>query len=523
MSAAVVLISMLILRVPAVLNILPLALTTTLQHVNPYFATIAFILFKHRKRAFGVRSISSLPGPKEYPLLGSALTFKQYTNRILDLFLQWRAQYGKWHTATLPFAPRIIFTHDPASIEYIQRTHFDNFYKGPHTQNIAREVLGDGIFNTNGEKWRLQRKTASNIFNVKRFRELIEGVFREEAIRVASIIERAADSGEDVDLQNLFFRFTLDTFGRISFGKHFNCLEDASAPVPFAAAFDYVQTVIDKRFRNPFFWVTEFLTGEGHKFRSAIKILDEYAYNALEKRRQERAEGFDSNQKDLMDFFLDYRHEDGSQLTDVELRDAILNFMIAGRDTTAQQLSWQYLMLMQRSEIQARIRDELSHFGDITYENIKALHYCMAVFYETLRLYPPVPKSTKTVACDDVLPSGVIVRKGDWVHYSSYVIGRDKEVWGEDAEEFNPERWLQKDEKGEIVGFNVFNGGPRICLGQTFATLESLTMTSVLIPRFRFELSPKFIEQEKLATEPLYATSVTLPMRRPLWVRVHRI
>ncbi|KAL1921707.1 uncharacterized protein VTP21DRAFT_10349 [Calcarisporiella thermophila] len=205
-------------------------------------------------------------------------------------------------------------------------------------------------------------------------------------MQVASVLERAAVSGQEVDLQGLFFRFTLDTFGRISFGKHFNCFDDTSAPVPFAAAFDYVQMVIDRRLHNPLFRITEFLSSESRKFQSAINILDEYAYNTLGTRLQVRAGGLKSQEKDLMDLFLDYRRVDDSKLTDKELRDTILNFMITGRDTTAQQLSWQFLMITQRLDVQARIREELSNFQEITYETLKVLHYSTAVFDETLRL-----------------------------------------------------------------------------------------------------------------------------------------
>ncbi|KAL1916558.1 uncharacterized protein VTP21DRAFT_5749 [Calcarisporiella thermophila] len=527
----------------------PTQVCEVLRRVSPWYVPAVYflyLLYKYRNRAIGTRPCS-LHGPREHPLIGSLIAFQKYAESNLDLLLDWRQQFGLWHTTTLPFMvpivilnlqvllftniiikPRWIHAYDVATIEHILRDNFQNYVKGPTTQDRMYSLLGNGIFNTNGDQWRMQRKTAAHIFTVKTFREITTGVFQDGAKTLASILDQAAHSGQDIDLHDLFFRFTFDSFGKISFGSSFDSLRGGNV-MPFMRAFDFAQDTIDRRFRDPFFRITEFITGRGRKMEAAVKVLDNYAFTVIDARRQNPDE---NRKRDLLDLFMEYRHEDGSCLSDRELRDIVVNFMIAGRDTTAQQLSWQYLTMMQQTEIQDKLREELSSAQDkLDYESVKELHYSTAVFNETLRLYPPVPKNHKTAVNDDVLPCGIHVKKGDLVLFSPYVMARDKQIWGENAAEFDPERWLIRDAEGKITGvrkeshckFNTFNAGPRVCPGQMFAVLKSLTLTAELVKRFRFELSPKFLEQERLATEPLYGTSVTLPMRRPLWVRVHRL
>ncbi|KAF9326075.1 hypothetical protein BG006_010459 [Podila minutissima] len=162
----------------------------------------------------------------------------------------------------------------------------------------------------------------------------------------------------------------------------------------------------------------------------------------------------------------------------------------------------------------------------LTYEVLQnRLPYAKAVFHETLRLHPPVPKNIKQAVADDVLPDGTRVYAGDFIGYSNWCMGRNKKVWGEDAEQFVPERWLVPDpENRAIFGkfkpesqykFVSFNAGPRLCLGQQFAILEALVTTCVLLQRYQFRLTPDH-------PVPQVKGSVTLPMKKPLMATVSR-
>lgn len=183
-----------------------------------------------------------------------------------------------------------------------------------------------------------------------------------------------------------------------------------------------------------------------------------------QKEGQEAPEG--TGQKDLLQLFMDMKLDNGEVLSDDMLVDSVLNFVIAGRDTTAQALSWMFY-LMHRSEADLNVwkrmvqeTDELLAGGHPTYESTKQQKYAESCFYEALRLYPSVPKNIKTCIEDDVLPGGIRVYKGDRIGWCSWSMGRDTSIWGPDAKEYKPDRWLNSD-KPSPAKFNAFHLGPR--------------------------------------------------------------
>ncbi|KAF9350244.1 hypothetical protein BGX34_001342, partial [Mortierella sp. NVP85] len=364
------------------------------------------------------------------------------------------------------------------------------------------------------------------------------------SLQLCSVLERAADEGRAVDMQALFLQLTLDAFAKLSFGLDINSMEKDGKD-PFGSAFDFAVVQTDERFMNPLWRITERLGSQGRKMKEAVKVIDTYAYNAIKKRRAETPEEAQKRQgqtgrEDLLDLFMKWRDDDGRELTDVELRDVFINFIIAGRDTTAQALSWMYYEVMVNPGVEKNIWQEIDKIGnEVTYEMLtKEMRYCNAVFHEALRLYPPVPRNLKTAVADDVLPNGTKVYAGDRIMFSTYAIGRNRDVWGPQAAEFLPERWFEGNatdiEKGVLSNhprpsdhvwpkvrkesqfkFSSFNAGPRICLGQTFATLEALTVINMISSRFKFTLVPGQGVPEPVA-------SLTLPMKKPLLVTVTR-
>lgn len=176
----------------------------------------------------------------------------------------------------------------------------------------------------------------------------------------------------------------------------------------------------------------------------------------------------------------------------------MLNILLAGRDTTASTLAWTYYCLVRDPQRYAKLREAvLNDFGtspeSITFESLKTCDYLRFVLNEILRLYPVVPANTRTATRDTTLPTGggpnrdkpVFVAKGQVVLYSVYWTHRDPQYWGEDADEFNPERW---DKGANPVGrgweYLPFNGGPRICLGQQFALTEMGYIIARLVQEF---------------------------------------
>ncbi|KAG9327690.1 hypothetical protein KVV02_006394 [Mortierella alpina] len=495
-------------------------------------------ILKYPNRAFLTRARPDLKDKAVwgFPLIGSLpQVLRGIENQLASMNEGFR-HFGGAYTMTLPVFGRIIFINSPEQIEYVLKTNFDNYIKGKLFADQLEDLLGKGIFVSDQDAWRFHRKTAANIFTTKLYRQLVQGTFVDTGLDLCTVLEESRIENRSVDLQELFLKLTLDAFGQLTFGLDFKSLL-AEGTHEFGDAFDYLTANIDTRIANPFWFITDkIVPGKMNKLNGALGVLNKYAYMAIERRRAESAEEKDARPKDLLDHFINHVADDGSKLTDVELRDVFVNFMIAGRDTTAQTLTWQFYSLLTNPRVMNNLLREIeivfNGSQSYTYEAMmQELPYLKAVFHETLRLYPPVPKNVKVVVEDDYIPGGIRVYKDDVIAMSTWCQGRNTDVWGPDAELFVPERWLvetnlekqmtsNKSPFGKFRSespykFTSFNAGPRLCLGQTFATLEGLVTTCLLLQKFTFRLEPG----QKPAVPK---GSVTLPMLHPLKVLVEK-
>ena len=178
------------------------------------------------------------------------------------------------------------------------------------------------------DAWRFHRKTAANIFTTKLYRQLVEGAFYDSGLDLCSVLERYRVTDRPIDLQANFLKLTLDAFGKLTFGLEFDALK-SDGPNEFGDAFDYLTTMVDGRVSNPFWFITDkFIPGKVRKLRESIGTLDRFAAQAVNKRRAETEEEHESRPRDLLDHFINHVADDGSMLTDVELRDVFVNFMM---------------------------------------------------------------------------------------------------------------------------------------------------------------------------------------------------
>ncbi|KAF9974960.1 Protein kinase alk2 [Actinomortierella ambigua] len=494
-------------------------LTTRSNIAKLIGAYVLWTIFKYRNTAYGVKLRSDVPpSPRGIPLLGHlhyALIYKR--NQVLQRQLASFRRFGKTYSLTFPGTGRIIYANDPEILDHVLRTNFWAYEKGPFIQNVLFPLIGNGIFGADGEHWRWQRKIASHVFNVKSFREYTTNVFCTDGEAVCDLLSKAADNGNVVDLQDVFYRFTLESFGEIAFGMQFGCLKDPDNELEFAKAFDRLNFGLSGRLiASPFMRLKDWWTGITAQLQKDEVYVREFAYDVIRKRRNSPEL---RDRRDLMALFMNAKDENNEPLSDEMLKDMLLNFVIAGRDTTAQALSWMFY-LMHRStankEILGKLVDETEEVlggEQPTYESTRKQKYAEACFYEALRLYPSVPKNIKVCVEDDVWPDGTTIKKGEFFGWAPWAMGRTKEVWGEDAEVYKPERWLTGDRPSPSK-FPAFHVGPRTCLGQQFATIEAIALMSMLFQRFEFEL----VDPD---TEPDYTPGLTLPLEKGLPIRVH--
>ncbi|KAK6920239.1 Cytochrome P450 [Dillenia turbinata] len=449
-----------------------------------------------------LRESSREKGKKYHPVAGTVfnqlLNFNRLHHYMTDL-----AEKHRTYRLISPFR-REIYTSDPANVEYILKTNFDNFGKGSYNYSKLRDLLGDGIFTVDGDKWRQQRKVSSHEFSTKVLRDFSSVVFRRNAAKLADMISKAADSNQVMDIQDLFMKSTLDSIFKVAFGIELDSMSGSSEEgTHFGNAFDDASAMTLWRYVDIFWKVKRFLNiGSEALLKKKIKVIDSFVYKLIEnKKEQMRNAKHDLVKKeDILSRFLQLNETNNKCL-----RDIVLNFVMAGKDTTATTLSWFIYMLCKHPAIQEKVAQEIKNSTNVTdYTNyagfaanlsedaLEKMHYLHAAITETLRLYPAAPVDAKECFSDDILPDGYNVKKGDTIAYQPYAMGRMKFIWGDDAEDFRPERWLDADgffRQESPFKFTAFQAGPRICLGKEFAYRQMKIFSALLLAFFTFKMN----------------------------------
>ncbi|KAK5810408.1 hypothetical protein PVK06_025720 [Gossypium arboreum] len=416
-----------------------------------------------------------------------------------------------------------IITADPKNVEHILKTKFENYPKGKPFSILLGDLLGKGIFNVDGDSWKFQRKMASLELGSVSIRMHAFNIVKSE-IQTRLIPLLNSVSGQVLDLQDVFRRFSFDNICKFSFGFDPCCLE-LSLPMPsseFAEAFDLASKLSAQRGLSPssLIWKVKRVLnlGSEKELKSAIKMVDQFAQRMINQRREL---GF-SDKSDLLSRFMATMIDD-----DKYLRDIVVSFLLAGRDTVASGLTSFFWLLSQNPKVEFAIRDELekvtagfspSNYQDfVMFDQMREMHYLHAALCESLRLFPPVQFDSKFAQHDDVLPDFTFVRKGTRVTYHPYAMGRMERVWGSDCLEFKPERWLKN---GIYVPENpykypVFQAGLRVCLGKEMALVEMKCVVLAIIKRFNIQVADP-------NQAPKFAPGLTATVRGGLPVLVQR-
>ncbi|KAH8825509.1 cytochrome P450 [Flagelloscypha sp. PMI_526] len=445
-------------------------------------------------------------------------------------------------------------TAEPDHLKAILATQFDNFVLGEARYRAFHPFLGDGVFTSDGEMWKMHRGATRPYFSKDRISHLEN--FDKHAELAITIAHERLRQDVPIDFQDLAGRFTLDSATQFLFGYDVQSL-DAGLPFP-------PNTHVSSSLTNPInpehpsnTFVNAFtkgllLTGQrgsrgkfaplfdifGNPQVEMRNIIDPYVDIIIRKVKERKDVGKVDEQDDTL-----LEHLVGFIEDPKILRDEILNLLVAGRDTTAALLTFSVYALTQYPGVLARLRQEvLEQVGGIgekpNVEVIKGMKYLRAFLNETLRLYPIVPANSRQAKSDTVIKSSnpyvpdYFVAGGSRVGYNVLLMQRRKDLWGEDAEVFDPDRFmdwrLSKYLTPNPFIFLPFNAGPRICLGQQFAYTEASYFLIKLLQHFdTFELTlpnpahgaqglPGRMGQEKIA----FGEHLTLYAQGGLWVKM---
>ncbi|AET02149.1 putative abieta-7,13-dien-18-ol hydroxylase [Medicago truncatula] len=449
----------------------------------------------------------SIGDSKYTPVKGTVFNQLFYFKKLYD----YHAQLAKIHPTYRLLAPNHseLYTIDVRNIEHVLKTNFDKYSRGKYSQDIMTDLFGEGIFVVDGNKWKQQRKVASYEFSTRVLRDFSCSVFRKNAAKLVRVISEFYHEGLVFDMQDLQMRCALDSIFKVGFGTELNCLEGSSKEgTEFMKAFDESNALIYLRYVDPIWSLKRFLNIGGEaKLKHNVKLIDDFVNGVINTKKSQLELQQDSNVKeDILSRFLMESKNGQTTITDKYLRDIILNFMIAGKDTTANTLSWFFYMLCKNPLVEDKIVQEIkdvtcSHeselnnidefAGNLTDVILDKMHYLHAALTETLRLYPVVPIDGRTADAPDILPDGHKLEKGDGVNYLAYAMGRMSSIWGEDANEFRPERWINNGifQPESPFKFVAFHAGPRMCLGKDFAYRQMKIVAMCVLNFFKFKLA----------------------------------
>ncbi|KAG2561918.1 cytochrome P450 94B3-like [Panicum virgatum] len=438
-------------------------------------------------------------GPRSFPVIGCLVAFYQNRFRLLD-----------WYTELLAASPtqtivvdrlgarRTVVTANPVNVEHILKGNFGNYPKGKPFTDILGDLLGTGIFNVDGELWYAQRKLVSHEFSARALRELEFAVLEDEARdRLVPALGLAAARGDAVDMQDLLRRFSFDVICRVSLGVDPGCLDPALPAPRLAAAFDAAAGIIARRGAAPVaaVWKAKHALdlGSERRLREEISVIHEAVMDLIHTRKKERAlvNGGDGRRSDLLSRMIECGYPDEA------IRDMVISFIMAGRDTTSSALTWFFWLLTRHRDVEREVLREIAGGASHAAGGQGKMRVLHAALCETMRLYPPVAWDSKHAAAGDVLPDGTRVGCGDRVTYFQYGMGRMESIWGADAAEFSLQRWLSLPEDSAppaaVAGvspfkYPVFQAGPRTCLGKEMAFVQMKFVASTVLRRF--ELLP---------------------------------
>ncbi|KAJ5318688.1 Cytochrome P450 E-class CYP52 [Penicillium atrosanguineum] len=348
-------------------------------------------------------------------------------------------------------------TADRRNVESILSTKFDDWSLGSRRPGLM-PMLGEGIFTQDGQPWKHSRELLRRQF-VRIHRQGCQ-IFD---AHVEDLITQLRSTTGVVDLQPHFLRFTLATTTALIFGEPVISVPGEETDA-FEKSFDYASYISAIRLRlADLQWIWK-----PTKYKKACSVIKEYAMKFVQLALKDMEENGEKAASERYAFIIDlYREMKDPSL----VRDQLVHVLIAGRDTTACLLSWAFFLLIRHPRSLAKLRTEIQNAtggsNEMSRETINNMKYLRYVIYET----------SKTT----FLPTGggphgkspVFIPKGTGVGYSVYHMHRLKSLYGDDANEFRPERWLGEGLDGIGWGFMPFHGGPRICLGQEFALTEA--------------------------------------------------
>ena len=413
------------------------------------------------------------PGPKGNLILGVMPEF----NRDTLAFIEQARDYGDVVRMRF-FYLTVHFLYNPAHIEYVLSTNAKNFIKSRSLRTpFFRRLVGNGLLTSEGEEWKRQRRLAQPAFH----RQRISG-YGDVMVEYADRMISGWHNDEVRDIHRDMMTLTLEVVVKTLFNADISGEADRVGRVlarmvkPFASQAT-LKWILDNRLPTP----------SNRRFNADAREIDNIVYRLIAERRSSGAD-----QGDLLSMLLAAQDEDGSQMTDRQLRDEVMTLFLAGHETTALTLSWAWYLLAQNPEVEKNFHAELDEVleGRLpTVADMPRLKYTEKIAKESMRLYPPA-YGVGREAIQEFELGGYRIPARAQLFMFQWVTQREPRFFS-DPNRFYPERWTEEFTNSlPKYAYFPFGGGPRACIGNYFAMMEVVLLLATIGQRFRFSLLP---------------------------------
>ncbi|KAG2074169.1 cytochrome P450 [Suillus decipiens] len=500
-------------------------------------AFIAYIAWRRNARRYTLKDIRGPPSSSFW--LGSEKV-QRNAKQVGDMEFQWVRQYGPTWMTKGCLGEEILWTADPRALQYVFHTSGYRFSKRTAATETTRLFTGESILTADAVDHQRHRKIMNPAFGAAQLRTYLP-VFRRSAARLSQKWKDTIQLGQKSDkclinVNNTLSRMTLDVIGEVAFDSRFGVLNDNGVDNELVQAFNnlFVDSLLNpssldiifqsiwKFLPQPVLKCLKYLPyREYRRFGTYLKTAIRTGKTIID----EKAAGTEKGGKDIISILVQSNLEEDAraQLSEREILSQIATLLVAGHDTTASTLTWLLYELSKHPEDQQRIRDEIKAAkanaeargeDDLLPIDFNNMDFTNAIIKEGLRLHPIVPTLIREAESDDIIPlsqpietkSGktineIPVSKGQGISASICTYNRLRSVWGEDADEWNPSRFLdngrEKSSLGVFANLMTFSAGIRGCIGWRFAVLEIQAVLVELVENFEYRF-PEGVEVVRL-------------------------
>lgn len=404
----------------------------------------------------------------------------------LGYMLKSARQFGNFFAIWIGDKPIYVIS-DPALVHEILVERAKEFHKADMIRDAVGAFAGNGLFLNEGESWRRQRKLSQPAFHHQRI-----------AAYGATMVQQTRDllngwqGGETRDIAEEMTELTLGIVNKTLFNVDVRAQADH-----IGALMTTILTGANDRINNynPI-WARLFKAKERREAAAIQELFGIIEGIIAEHRRNGEDTG------DLLSMLLAARDEEGNPMSGQQLRDEVITLFIAGHETTANAVAWAFYLVARHPDVEAKLLQEVGKLNGQppTMADLAQMPYSEQVIKEAMRLYPPAGGVTRQ-PLHDIILGGYPIAKGSTVAISTYVMHHDPKFYP-DPERFDPERFTPENEAQlPRMAYLPFGGGPRICIGNSFAMLEARLILLTVLQRFSLQpASTKAVHAEQLFT-----------------------